>query len=55
MICEYKTGKDVEVNIHVVTRSTVLALALNNRTSRTYRGADKSLARPTSHCILFDG
>ena len=20
-----------------------------------YRGADKSLARPTSHCILFDG
>ena len=22
---------------------------------RTYRGADKSLARPTSRCILFDG
>ena len=21
----------------------------------TYRGADKSLARPTSQCILFDG
>jgi len=21
----------------------------------TTRGADKSLARPTSHCILFDG
>ena len=21
----------------------------------TYRGADKSLARPTSRCILFDG
>jgi hypothetical protein len=20
-----------------------------------YQGADKSLARPTSHCILFDG
>ena len=20
-----------------------------------YRGADKSLARPTSHCVLFDG
>ena len=23
--------------------------------NRTYRGADKSLARPTSQCILFDG
>ena len=22
---------------------------------RCYRDADKSLARPTSHCILFDG
>ena len=22
---------------------------------RTYRGADKSLARPSSRCILFDG
>jgi hypothetical protein len=22
---------------------------------RYYRGADKSLARPTSRCILFDG
>ena len=24
-------------------------------TSRYYRGADKSLAQPTSRCILFDG
>jgi hypothetical protein len=23
--------------------------------ARTYRGADKSLARPTSQCIVFDG
>ena len=23
--------------------------------NRFYRGADKSLARPTSRCILFDG
>jgi len=23
--------------------------------SNIYRGADKSLARPTSRCILFDG
>ena len=25
------------------------------RTMKYYRGADKSLARPTSRCILFDG
>ena len=25
------------------------------RSSGMYRGADKSLARPTSRCILFDG
>jgi len=25
-----------------------------NRTGGNYRGADKSLARPTSQCILFD-
>ena len=25
------------------------------QTFRQYRGADKSLARPTSRCILFDG
>jgi hypothetical protein len=24
-------------------------------TGKQYRGADKSLARPTSQCILFDG
>jgi len=23
--------------------------------TKVYRGADKSLARPTSRCILFDG
>jgi len=26
-----------------------------SRESLVYRGADKSLARPTSRCILFDG
>ena len=26
-----------------------------SRTHRYYRGADKSLARPTSQCVLFDG
>ena len=28
---------------------------LLNYTDMMYRGADKSLARPTSRCILFDG
>ena len=28
---------------------------VNNYHSPLYRGADKSLARPTSRCILFDG
>jgi len=27
----------------------------NSNNSNVYRGADKSLARPTSRCILFDG
>ena len=32
-----------------------MTLKLNSRYKYCYRGADKSLARPTSHCILFDG
>jgi len=28
---------------------------LNHQMNPVYRGADKSLARPTSRCILFDG
>ena len=28
---------------------------LSNASFNFYRGADKSLARPTSRCILFDG
>ena len=28
---------------------------LNEKDVTNYRGADKSLARPTSRCILFDG
>ena len=30
-------------------------VTLLGRNPRYYRGADKSLARPTSRCILFDG
>ena len=28
---------------------------LNKKCCRLYRGADKSLARPNSPCVLFDG
>jgi len=27
----------------------------SQKLSANYKGADKSLARPTSRCILFDG
>ena len=30
-------------------------IVTNPATSSMYRGADKSLARPTARCILFDG
>ena len=30
-------------------------MALSFRSIKTYQGADKSLARTTSRCILFDG
>ena len=30
-------------------------LQMKGHTNIKYRGADKSLARPTSRCILFDG
>ena len=31
------------------------SMALRAMPAGTYRGADKSLARPTSRCISFDG
>jgi hypothetical protein len=34
---------------------TISQTARFSEKSYTYRGADKSLARPTSRCILFDG
>jgi hypothetical protein len=33
----------------------IFSFRLERTISWTYRGADKSLARPTSRCILFDG
>jgi hypothetical protein len=35
------------------TTSSVIAAHCN--WNQYYRGADKSLARPTSRCVLFDG
>ena len=32
-----------------------MSYAINILFDRLYRGADKSLAQPTSQCILFDG
>jgi hypothetical protein len=43
---------------YVIFNAFPLQQWLHERTSmlrNTYRGADKSLARPTFRCILFDG
>jgi hypothetical protein len=43
---------------YVIISASPLQQWLQERASMlryTYRGADKSLARPTSRCILFDG
>ena len=55
------TGKDVEETCrgrikhrtHKTRYEEYHSTATN--TVATYRGADKSLTRPTSRCILFDG
>jgi hypothetical protein len=36
-------------------RNVVLSIQDLSSPTAIYRGADKSLARPTSRCILFDG
>ena len=38
-----------------VAKIQILLKSDKNVRNSTYRGADKSLARPTSRCILFDG
>ena len=42
-----------EINISESLRSCTFLSQLVH--TKEYRGADKSLARPTSRCILFDG
>jgi hypothetical protein len=39
--------------LHFPSRASPYAITF--RTQFTYRGADKSSARPTPHCILFEG
>jgi hypothetical protein len=34
---------------------TIISETVIARAKKVYRGADKSLDRPTSRCILFDG
>ena len=49
----YRSGVLILSSVREITTKLVeFALSLYNRTQ--YRGADKSLARPTSQCILFD-
>jgi len=51
------------IETHHITASVTTTHRPNNCNSQdfnnylllAYRGADKSLARPTSRCILFDG
>ena len=44
----------ITVHIFHIRRTETNCSLVNSRRS-LYRGADKSLARPTSRCILFDG
>jgi hypothetical protein len=44
-----------QYSTHLYTNSTQNNTMKQNTQNRTYRSADKSLARPTSRCILFDG
>jgi hypothetical protein len=46
-------GRDFQENLIIFRKSVVKIQVLLK--SDKYRGADKSLARPTSRCILFDG
>jgi len=49
VICHFHTPT---ANLDYSSRTTFLS---QSNFFWTYRGADKSLARPTSRCILFDG
>ena len=48
----YFNSKPLHVSSRLAAHHQEDQLCIN---SNWYRGADKSLARPTSQCILFDG
>ena len=50
-MCLEANVNTVNINIREIRKFAVCEVPTNNN----YRGADKSLARPTSLCILFDG
>ena len=43
--------KHIYININIYSTNIPPIMIIN----RIYRGADKSLARPTFRCIFFDG
>jgi hypothetical protein len=45
----------IALALHEVLQRSPVRLHHTLEHTDTYRGADKSLARPTSRCILFDG
>jgi fatty acyl-CoA reductase len=51
----FKIPVSFRFHCFLVRRSVVLVFLSLSRNFLLYRGADKSLARPTSRCILFDG
>jgi hypothetical protein len=59
----FRTAKSIAIGIPLrgatdtVRRNSVWGRSdrIEHQCKVTYRGADKSLARPTSPCILFDG
>jgi len=50
-----KAQMGVEVHLNPLLTSSVHGCECNATPQHSYRGADKSLPRPTSRFILFDG
>jgi len=50
---QYITAETITANESRASYWIIINILVKNKTK--YRGADKSLAQPTSRCILFDG
>ena len=57
MGCHRKKGKYEKCSLGQVIQKKVICFCYFGirHTASIYQGADKSIARPTSRCILFDG